>query len=187
MNQGWESPEYNHVAALYVYQHFIETGREWESYYVLATIRNPYIRMVSWYKWYLHLVEGDSLCSRFSQFFGRPIKNKFTKWLENIWLRRIREGVFFPPGVEHFAFDRSGNQLVTEIIRSEDLNAEWSRIRSKLKITNQSINQNEMIAVNTTNQRIPWQEYYTPLAKEIVEEVFQKDFEIGGYIFDIYK
>tara|TARA_Y100000034_G_scaffold136971_1_gene217759 strand:+ start:3080 stop:3682 length:603 start_codon:yes stop_codon:yes gene_type:complete len=156
--EKWASPSYNHVGARYL----SPAIDDWNSIYSLATIRNPYARMVSWHAWYR---------------LKNNKKTPFKKWIKSYWLSSVREKKFAPPSIRHFAFDKEGRQLVTEILRIEDLSQEWPRIAKLLSLKN-----DKPLHLNRTEHR-PYITYYDKSSRQIVERFFKKDLILGDYSF----
>tara|TARA_Y100000034_G_scaffold136971_1_gene217760 strand:+ start:3745 stop:4257 length:513 start_codon:yes stop_codon:yes gene_type:complete len=152
-NGSWTNPRFNHAAA-----RFAKTiVPNWDDCYSFTFIRNPYDRMVSWYTWNKH-------------------PDPFPDWLENVFCKNVTDGLWPPIGIDFFAFEE-GEQLVTEILRVEDLPEEWPRLVEKLKL------KPGVIQRRKKSRHKHYREYHTPSTRKIVEKMMASDFELGGYDF----
>lgn len=146
-----------------------------ESYYSFAICRNPYDRLVSAYE-FLRQGTWEHVDMEFEQL----IKHFYNQGLHFY----TNYDVFFWP--QHRFVTIKKIVLVDKIMKYENLAQDWlevheeitsrvpprfSTLPTSLKIENQSHNK---VGKN-------WEDYYTPELKQMVYELYQRDFEIFGY------
>ena len=159
-----------------------------DEYFSFTTIRNPWRRVVSGYKyqkcdkqgcpWYItqefgyHWYHDKTTAGEFS--FSDYIK-RINK--EDCWCKC---GM---PNAEWFCFDKNNNQLVTKIYKIETLTSD--KINNDIK-KHLGIDYNlEEIPVLNTTKKDDYKKYYTEQWMiDKVGEVYKKDIELGNYTFE---
>jgi len=164
----------------------------YNSYFKFAFVRNPYSRIVSFYKY----LGYENRCN-----FEYFTKVELKKLLEN-----PDKGYFvFPQWTFLYIADISFSAsecLVDYVGRFETLDNDFSYVLKQLGIPDQNlpyVNQsNEMPRSKGTKVKnilyrlmkwqfkrrrkiISWKNVYTPKAKDMVNQIYKKDFEIFGY------
>lgn len=149
-----------------------------DDYFKLTTIRNPWDRMVSWWSW-----------GRWSKDFVPFYKDKegdhdipktemsFDDWINNAESEHIKE---LTNSFNADSFLHDGSELMVDlIIRLEDFN---SSLFPALSMLIKDFVKPDSFTRNRS-KRGPYQEYYNNKTKKIVEKKFEKDIEIGRYQF----
>lgn len=185
-------PSLAHLSAKDYVRHSYLSQELFESYFKFAFVRNPWERMVSIYK-----------------YFGYHRILKFERFLEvQFPVLKKKRNYFVKPQVEYI-FDENGKQLIDFIGRFEQLRADFKEVQESLKHPVSELSHinrapqahnwysrwnmkyiyrelkahphliNEVYLFNPVRQN--YEEYYTPLAREIVHEYYKADFEILGY------
>lgn len=124
----------------------------WARSLTMATVRNPYDRMVSWWASAIRFDVDPAVV---------PITNKsrkpevsFEEWVKNYG---------GPPGQMFWIGDEEGNLLLDITLKYEDIN-QW----------------NGLPHINKT-ERQSWPTYYSRDTRDIVYERYRADFETLGY------
>ena len=162
----------------------------YDEYFKFAFVRNPWSRMVSFYKIsrYSHRLE-------FKQFLTGVFKNKF--WYEKRW--------FMGPQTD-FIYSGDDSLLVDFVGRFEQLQNDFNQVCDRIGLPHTEI-PHVNLAENTkpnpsrepkklakyllylaTKRKIPtfkrYQDYYDRESKELVAELYNRDIELLGYDFE---
>ena len=153
-----------------------------DEYFSFTTIRNPWSRIVSAYKyqkcdkkgcpWY-HSQYDNTTAGEFS----------FSDFVKKGWFIKMNEKKWTVPNAERFCFDENDNQLVTKIYKIETLTSD--KINNDIK-KHLGIDYNlEEIPVLNTTKKDDYKKYYTEQWMiDKVGERFKKDIELGNYTFE---
>jgi len=174
-NYGASYKYRQHKTALQHRGLFKQRGWEWEDYIKIATVRNPWDRLVSFYHF-------------------RPEKNSPHSSIS--WDLSFHDFIMNPPNwrgtsigrppddrptetQKGFVTDEKGNLLVDYVIKMETMNEDLPNIVDKHwefdKIDYE-------LHLNTTSHK-PYWEYYTDKTREKVAELFKEDIDMFGYEF----
>jgi hypothetical protein len=153
-----DAPLSEHVSAREAALHF---GREYETYFRFAFVRNPWGRLWSWYGM-LKNAPGVRELS-FDDFL-------------NSWIR-ADGGLELATQVD-FLSDENGTVLVDEIGRFEDFENEIRRIFSMSGITPEL----SLPRLNSGSEGA-YETGYTQKGRELVARAYQRDIEAFGYDF----
>jgi len=137
-----------------------------ESYYSFAVTRNPYDRFVSAFE------QEDSHDRTNNISF-----EDFVKHINNI----DDLSIYFKPQYKFITI--KSLILVDDIIKFENLNDEWLKISKKIN-SNSLFNLKKTLDVINANPikiNKSWKDYYTEETKEIVYNLYKKDFELFKY------
>jgi hypothetical protein len=166
----WNASKYKKV--------FVDKGWEWSDYYSFTTIRNPWARIVSFYKYGKPDTYGNhSKDDNYDE--STAFSLSFKEWLKI----RYNDGDSHRllPNIRRFAFIQ-GKQAVTEIHKIEDLKGEsFSLLLDKCGI----LNEVDSVLLPTINQTASddYRAYYDSDSVDIVSKAMKPDIEIGGYSF----
>lgn len=161
--------------------------------YTFTTIRNPWSRIVSLYKYagydkngYAQWQDNYDIHSAYEYSFEYFIKNL-----------KIETNSVIP--IDKYAFDKNGNQLVDKIFKMEDLDVKdiTTCLHSNCNIKYEDIlkkfekNNIKMITImpiikviDSIKNKKSYKEYYTEQWMiDKVANLFKKDIEIGMYVF----
>lgn len=142
-----------------------------------AVVRNPFDHAVSHYE-YMKQYRNPRLAKRFGAM-------PFADYLAYRAEPRLPWDRLFVrmPDQSHFLVDSEGHLLVTEVLKFENLNADFAQLSGRLGLPVQ-----ELPRVNATKSRqdkTPFQEYYDEQCLELVRLVYERDFEVFGYSDDL--
>lgn len=159
-----------------------------EEYFSFTVIRNPWSRVVSFYK-YL----GYNLYCDFDVFVSTYLKKEYER---QYWFLR-------PQG--DFIYDNEGNLLVNRVLRMENLKTEFPEVCKTLSIPPEPLPHNNSSVKNTlnqstlrlglrypklllgysTNRKVPkdYRQLYDAESRKIVESLYAADIEKIGYTF----
>ena len=145
-----------------------------ESYFSFAVIRNPYDRLVSAF-------EFASMDENFNQE-GLNFEN-FVKKCDDVGPNfYVNQPIYFTPQYKFITIKNI--LLVDKIIHYENINDEWSELVEKLNtMHNFAPIKSSLDIINPTpyKQNKNWEDYYNPDLKNIVYNLYKKDFEIFKY------
>ncbi|MDV7390804.1 sulfotransferase family 2 domain-containing protein [Arthrospira platensis SPKY1] len=165
-----EKPPYvHHINARKLKEHFQSMSWDWGSYFKFTTIRNPWSKMVGRYHYGLKNTASvwhkpASNAKNFSDFLDHPIVQRLS--------RETR--------IDNFAFDKSGDCLVDQILKMEDMDSQLTAILKNLGIEIEKV-----IKINTT-EHDHYSLYYNDVTRNSVAEMFAFDINYGNYQFEDY-
>lgn len=148
-----------------------EIGEElYSSYFKFAVVRNPWGKAVSQYRYmiekqkYLRKFIGMNRWTSFSKYLKLIQKKEHVQWMKQV----------------DFLFDSNGNQGVDEIIRFEDLTAQFERIARRLKINQTQLPHSNKSKGNGRHYSF----FYNQDTVKMIEEMYREDIEAFGYQFE---
>lgn len=126
---------------------------------IMATIRNPYDLMVSWY--FHYSVRRP----------GTPMES-FKAWLP--WIIQnpngyIEQGMFF------------GLQWANRIIRFENLQKDFDNVCAEIGLQRTVI---ESVNVSVRREGRTYQEMYETSSRDLIQKHFTTELDVGGYSFE---
>jgi len=174
-------PWFHHTPLAPLKREFDERGWDWDSYFVFTTVRNPYSMLNSLYAYGKPDMSGLMWADRFWDDIveGRdpPLDKRFPpdplpfrEWVLTHDLSRLT--------LDPFIRDETGQICTSEVIRVEALKKEFEDVAVRLGL----VPAPTLVAVNVGGPYSP-QPFDEPM-RDRVREVFQTDFEIGGYPVD---
>ena len=155
-------------------EHGVLTSEARTPLLVASTIRNPFDALVS------HFVKVQDRYTRDPD--RRPASTKASREFES-WLR-----FRFHPGLSWRIRGRKPEEAVRWTVGS-DMVMRFERLQADFDVLMRRVGVQEPIEIaarNVTEQRArrPYQEFYTPGSRSLVEEVFAKDLAEFGYRFE---
>jgi hypothetical protein len=143
---------------------------EWQRFYKFTFVRNPSRRQVSWFH---HVQERRARGGNIGrvQECNLPEHCTFEQFVEG------GSGVLVCPQFDYIT-DRLGNLIIDDVYRFENFDGEVQRLGARLGIT-----PGPWPHKNATEHRA-YQEYYSPILRDIVGGRFARDIEAFGYKFD---
>jgi hypothetical protein len=154
---------------------YIFSPKELSSYFKFTFVRNPWDRLVSAY----HFLQKGGISNEDKHFFDVHLAKykDFDDFVIN-WINKenIMRGLHFRPQWS-FIYDKRQKITVDFIGKFEDIDKDFNFVCQKLGVD---------IIIEKTNvtERRPYQKYYSEETKEIVRNVYQRDIEEFGYIFE---
>jgi len=145
-----------------------------ESYFSFAVVRNPYDRFVSAFE-FASMEEGFNIEKlNFEKFV-----EKCDNFGHNFYLH---EPVYFIPQFKYITIKNI--ILVDKIIKYENLKNEWIDISNIINSNHTFIPiKNNLEKINATPYKMnkKWQDYYNDKTKNIIYNLYKKDFDIFKY------
>jgi len=139
-----------------------------EQYFSFSCVRNPYDKFVSAY-----------------EYRNQDHPLEFRKFIEKIYNKPlITFNELDPAYYPQYRFITIKNIiLVDQVIKFENLEEDWKKI---VEIINKRISyaklSNTLEVLNVTpNRNKDWKTYYTPELKDMIYQIYKKDFELFKY------
>ncbi|RFN57971.1 sulfotransferase family 2 domain-containing protein [Marixanthomonas ophiurae] len=178
-----------HLTALDYVKYEYLSPKEFDDYFKFSIVRNPWSRMVSFYKF-----RGFSNLTSFNTFVSKYLPKYFE---DEHW--------FFRPQTD-FIFNEEDKLVVDFMGRLEQLDTDFSKIAQQLSVpftklpkSNHSIEKGlisrksynlirkhpgiiKYISSSPKNNK-KYKEMYNDTSRKIVENLYQKDIELLGYTF----
>jgi hypothetical protein len=141
-------------------------GRGIGNFFTFTSCRNPFDRAIS--QW------AFSVKNKFGSFYGLKEDGSFLEYCEVLYKNR-RDKNFWPSVLQT---DYSHSCLrVDYIVRFEELQKSWEKMIKDFDISGLPVT----LSWENKNYHLPYQEYYCERSKEIIFDVYQKDFEKLNY------
>ena len=146
-----------------------------ESYYSFAVCRNPYDRFVSAWeylrgyeevRWPLTFEETIRQFHKRGRFF---YTNEDLVWWPQARFISIKKIILVDKVIRYEKLDSEFLEVIQEIMKR--VPDGFSRPKELL----------DQVNVSTTRERRKWQDYYTPELKQMVYELYRRDFELFDY------
>ena len=151
-----------------------------KDYFSFTTIRNPWDRVVSAFKY--------SKCDKNGNAWYTPNYDKNTagQYTFSEFVRDIHDKDYWCgigiPNAQHFCFDENNKQIMTKIYNIETLTKDIIKNDIK-KHVNIDYDVSKIPYLNITKS-IDYRSFYTEKWMiDVVKDVFKKDIEIGNYVF----
>ena len=148
---------------------------KFKNYYSFAFVRNPFDRLVSSY-FYLRNGGRNKYDSEWSNKYLSNYSSfeSFILSLGDLSTQKeITDWVHFKPQYL-FVCDNESNIIVDFIGKYENLENDFNKVIKKLGIETSLLQEN-------TSERKSYETYYNENTRDIVREIYQKDFELFGY------
>ena len=151
------------------------SNSEFESFDSFAVVRDPYSRLLSDYFWrqpHLQLpVPEFPTLEAFLDAIPKDINSNWTEHIQNADQNRANFLIHVRPQYQYI-LDFHGNTIVDDILRFENLDTEIERIFNRYELRN-----NKIVRPQTRNLK----EYYDRSTLNIVNELYEKDFQEFSY------
>jgi hypothetical protein len=144
-------------------------GPKIKGYFSFTCVRNPFDRTVSQYSF--------SRGRGWGHLYGVPDDGSFGEYCEILWKKRGDKT--FWPVIPQVAF--SHYRPLNYLIRFERLQQDWK----KMIVDNGIHGLPDSLPHENKTNHLPWQELISPRAKEIIVELFARDFELLKYNTEI--
>jgi len=168
----YQLPLAPHMDAKTLKAFFITQGWDWDKYFKITTIRNPWERLVSYYIFSRPDQNGINFYDQGYQKSTDGSSFSLLDWLEKY---KCYEHDFT---LNNFVYDDAGNLLVDLIIKLEELNLEMPKLLNKL-----NLDQIPIIKMNASKHK-HYSAYYTHESKELVSKAYAHDIAFGKYVYD---
>jgi hypothetical protein len=143
--------------------------KNWNNSYTIAFVRNPWDRMVSYYRYRVKTPQKGT----------HKIEIDFKEWIIKVFQDRDPRYYDYPkmfmPQVDWLK-DEFGDIEIDFIGRFETIEKDFKELCKELDV------QLELPHLNKTKQ-VPYQKYYDEETRQIVAEYFAEDIETFGYSF----
>jgi chondroitin 4-sulfotransferase 11 len=148
-----------------------------ESYYSFAVVRNPYDRFVSAWeylrnysenRWTLSFEETVQMFYKRGRFF---YTSEDLVWWPQARFISIKKIILVDKVIRYENLDNEWPEVIEEIMKR--VPEGFSRPKDYLEHVNPD-------GVTGRNKR-PWQDYYTPELKQMVYELYRRDFDLFNY------
>lgn len=171
-----EFPFYHHISALELKNIFEIRGWKWEDYTKFCIVRNPFDRIVSLY--YHHLKMRKNVAKK---SFLKRIKDKvISEPSFEDFVFQINPGNRLTTSLKNFICDQSGNVLVDDILKFENLESDIPKYLNKLST---QINIDSIPHLNASKGRLKYRKYYGPDTKKKIAELYYYEIEKFAYSF----
>jgi len=182
-------PRLAHLTAEDYVRYKYMTREQFDSYFKFAFVRNPWDRMVSYYK---YLDESSDL--GFKQYLMDSFLTEM--WKDMSWFVRPQSS---------FLYDDDDQLLVDYVGRFENLQADFNKVCERIGIGATElpyVNKSEKKPAKPTSTLSKvkkllgqsdsalmvkpkhYQEYYDDESRDLVAELYKRDIELFGYSFD---
>jgi len=169
-----ENPFYSHISPLEVKNIFNAQGFNFDEYYKIVCIRNPFNRLVSLYEMI---------------FRKWPIKPPFDIWLKSTKTKGKGGGgkhsdrwrMYGTYSLKNYISDQHGNILVDNIICLENFNEEIPKLFETLNIDLPP--QFKVIKKNVRKRKKKVTDYYSKKSKKLVYQRYKWEIEKFNYNF----
>lgn len=159
--RGWINGWHNHRGVnLEVLNNLKQKG-----FYSFSVVRDPFDRALSCYNWY-------------RSYLAKQHKVTFVEFLKS---RSFMEasGLFAPQS--SFICDKDGNVLVEKVCKLENLQEDMKEVCQKINLDYDQMDFGLVINKNKREKPLPELYRSDPMAKDLVLEIYKKDFEIFRY------
>lgn len=149
-------------------------------YFSFTFIRNPYDRVASAYKYFQKLTSGHRWYKRNSIIADAAAKMNFNEFVNHILdfqKLMVREEGSFESGIHFQPFDYFLDEKINYIGRFEDIQKDYSYIRSRLNLPVKILRK-----TNSTNNN-DYKEIYSGNAERIVYNIYNQDIKKYKYQF----
>lgn len=175
----------------YVYYNYM-TQEQFESYFKFTFVRNPWDRVVSFYKYAVNNLASTEECD-FKRFVMEKLPNEI--WNSKYW--------FVGPENE-FIYDKDGKILVNFVGRFENLQSDFNHVCTRIGLApievphvNKSEQKHEsflnpkqmvkrLLKISGVSRHSPvsYQDFYDDESSECVAELYSADIKLFNYQFD---
>lgn len=172
----------------YAIDYKMHMGREYDSYFKFAFVRNPWDWLVSWYSFVIGAdVSPDTgkpwRHGLYSTVSGMSF-DEFIVWVtENNGLSDLPHRKYSvlkevkPVLQKDWVCDRSGNLIVDYVGRFERLSEDVLYLTNRIGIDAKNLK------VTNKSRRQNYRSYYSTNTKRLVEKYFQEDLDLFGYTY----
>ena len=183
-----KNPFFSHISPIETMAIFNEYGWNYDDYYKFTFVRNPWARMVSLYNMIYQVSSNHKVKDKIRRIIYRI--PSFNDWL--ISTSPSGEGAGGPANqrwqvygaysIKNYILDESGNELVNDVIKLEEIN-------NQLPITLKQIGipQSENIYIpfiNKGKKTGEYKDYYNDSSRELIYLRYAYDIERFGYKYD---
>tara|TARA_R110002072_G_scaffold238769_2_gene396378 strand:- start:298515 stop:299144 length:630 start_codon:yes stop_codon:yes gene_type:complete len=169
---------YKHATARTIRREFFapENGREWSDYFSFGVIRNPWEQVHSDYHYCRRCGVPNA---RYGTWRDKVIRAKSQSFAEFVVDICGPHGTDGPGMFQHYLADEHGEQMVSRVVRMEDLLSEWSGICDALELLFF-----ELPRRNVTASRPDYRAEYDDRSRHLVSVRFADDIQRFGYSFE---
>jgi hypothetical protein len=134
--------------------------QDWDEYFTLGSIRNPWDRILSTYR-YLN-----------------PDDVPFPTWLTTIARRRFEKGHYFFRSQADYLCDQDGRVIVDHVVRLEDFPDAFDAVRERLHIPGSGL---PRVNVSHNRSALTPEAAYDRETEEFVADMYARDLALWHY------
>ena len=184
-----DEPFYSHISPLEVENIFKTKGWRYDEYYKFTFVRNPWARLVSLYNMIYFTRKPSTFVGKIKSMIRKTSVPSFKEWLYQT--KPGGEGAGGPPdqrwqvygsySIANYILDESGNELVNEVIKLEDIDQKLPELLERLNIPD-----SKRLEIPHINKRTAknYSNYYDDESNELVFERYKYDIDRFHYRFD---
>ncbi len=169
-----EFPFYSHMRPIELVEAFEKRGWKFSEYYKFTCVRNPWARAVSLYE----MIRRD--CPSFRVTFGEWLNQCSSYGIGGGGRDSERWRKYGTYSIWNYAGDTSGNLLVNDVFRTEDLGA----LPDELYARGIPISSMDRMPRINRGKKVPYQEYYDANLRDLVYRRYEREILEFGYTFD---
>lgn len=139
---------------------------QFEAWCKFAVVRNPFDRAVSHYHWQSQ--------DRGQRYFARTQGMSFKHFLDDMRRRQV----WHDHSQARYICDEAGVMLIDRMLRFEALTLQFNALMSEIGVA-------ATLAVHNASRHDPYEAYYDEEARQMVVDLFARDFELLGYSHDV--
>ncbi|MBT8268059.1 MAG: sulfotransferase family 2 domain-containing protein [Flavobacteriaceae bacterium] len=169
-----KNPFYSHIRPVEVKKIFTERGFDYDSYYKIVCVRNPFNRLVSLYEMI---------------FRKWPVKPPFYLWLKSTspsgkgggGKNSDRWRMYGTYSLKNFISDENGTVLVDQIIQLERFKEEIPQLFKELNLDYS--NNLKVVKKNVRKRKKEVKDYYSEKSRQLVYDRYAWEIDKFGYAF----
>jgi len=172
-----DNPFYHHISAKELKIIFNQRNWDWDAYEKFCFVRNPYDRVVSLFHHHIKS-RRDLKINSIKEFFLRIKYSATPEPTFKNFVKNLDPEKRLPTSIQAFACDDSGNFLINNILKYENLGSDLANFLKKVDI---NIHQDEIPHLNMSINRDKFITYYDDSLKEIVLKKYKFEFDNFKY------
>ena len=146
----------------------------WEKNFTFSIVRNPYSRVVSYYKWFKKKYHGENQDQLMS--LNEWIELSYKGTFEESYYKQKDHNLLKNPFNEPTCFDsvtQDGQIIVKKIIKLEELDIHWEQLCKELNIKFTPLHVENRTSMHTSENAL---ELLTESNKQLINDYFERDF-----------
>jgi len=161
----------NHRTARFLRDHV--GAKRWESMLVFSFVRNPYDRLVSYFRFCKTIWKNLSVNQR------APYEGNFKQWVARGCPSHFsKTGLETPIHMWNYLLDDDGQLLTDYVGKVESFNKDFKTLCTKL-----GAKPKKLVHINNSLRIRNYRSYYDEGTRKLAEQICGKDAELFGYVF----